>query len=657
MEPGVLLPEPRPIDVADPGAIVSAVVPSPGARSPLRPMSAASVAITGGFWAQRLATNRERTIPAGFEQLRQAGNLHNLGLAAGVVKAGEGYRALGIMFDKPFPFLDSDVYKWLEAAGWELGRVPDADIAAMADEAIGLIQAAQRPDGYLNTFVQVLAPGMEYRDLEWGHELYCIGHLIQAAIAWHRALGDDRLLLVAERAVASVESALGPGRREAIDGHPEIEMALVELFRVTSERRYLDLAASFVERRGHGLLRVDRFGPGYWQDHAPVRDAQTVTGHAVRQLYLDCGVVDVATETGDADLLDAVVRRWRDMVATRSYLTGGVGSRHRDEAFGDPYELPPDRAYTETCAAIARVMLGWRLLLATGDPSIADDIEWTLYNAVLPGLSLDGTRFFYTNPLQRRTHRAEGEAGTGERTPWYACACCPPNLMRTIASFPQSIASMSADGVQLLQLASSDIRAQAPEGGPVRLAVQTDYPWRGTVDVTVLETAGEPWTLSIRIPGWSTGATFLAPDGTASVADGPWIAERRRWKAGDTVSLSMDLVPHVTAPHPRIDAVRGCVALERGPLVYCIETADLPAAVELEDVSVHPAVHAEPIARDDLGDGIVGLTVPATTAAAGLSPTVAIGAIPYFAWGNRAVEAMRVWIPTAPSADRSKAPA
>ncbi len=635
---------------------VAAVLPTANALSRLRPLSATDVSVTADFWASRLEANRARTIPAGFGQLEAAGTLHNFKLAAGSVVAGDGYRALGVMFDKPFPFLDSDVYKWLEAAGWELGRSHDPTIAAMADEAIGVVESAQRPDGYLNTFVQVLTPGAEYRDLEWGHELYCIGHLAQAAIAWHRALGNDRLLLVAERAVASVERAIGPEGREGIDGHPEIEMALVELYRTTGDRRYLDLAATFVERRGHGLLKIGRFGAQYWQDHAPVREAQTVTGHAVRQLYLDCGAVDVAVEVGEETLLDAVLRRWRDMVATRSYLTGGVGSRHRDEAFGDPYELPPDRAYTETCAAIARVMLGWRLLLATGDQSIADDIERTLFNAVLPGLSLDGTRFFYTNPLQRRSARADGEQGDGERATWYACACCPPNLMRTIASMPQLIATSDGEGVQLHQFASAEIRTEAPDGGPIRLTMATDYPWSGGVDVTVVETPETPWTLTIRIPGWSTAVTITAPDDHVRAGRAPSVEERRQWAAGDTLSLTLEMPVRVATPHPRVDAVRGCVALERGPLVYCIETDDLPSETELEDVAVHPAVEPQPVPRGDVGDGIVGLSLPAAAQIAGTTSSIVIGAVPYFAWGNRAVEAMRVWIPTDPSAPTTRAP-
>ncbi|HEX5148118.1 MAG TPA: beta-L-arabinofuranosidase domain-containing protein [Candidatus Limnocylindrales bacterium] len=632
----------------------------------LRPIGAEHATITGGFWADRLRTNRERTLPHGFEQLQAAGNLNNLRLAAG---ADGRYRTLGQAIGLDFPFLDTDVYKWLEAVGWELGRAPDPALAAAADEAIALIEGAQRADGYLNTFVQVVAPGREYQDLAWGHELYCVGHLIQAAIAWQRALGDERLLAVAVRAADSIFRALGLDGREGIDGHPEIEMALVELYRSTAERRYLELAARMIDRRGHGLLGQGRFGPAYWQDHEPVGQAASVAGHAVRQLYLDCGAVDVATELGDAGLLDAVHRRWRDMVATRTYLTGGVGSRHLDEAFGDPFELPPDRAYAETCGAIASVMLAWRLLLATGDPECADVIERAIYNGVLPGVSLDGTRFFYDNPLQRRTVRAAAAAGRGERAAWFPCACCPPNLMRMLGSWDQYLATTDEDGIQVHQYAAAEIGAETG-GGPIRIAMHTDYPWNGRVAVEVLEAPEAPWSLSLRVPAWAPGSTVRDVEGEAlTVAAGRyWSSGPRAWRTGDTVTLDLDIRSRLTTADSRIDAVRGCVALERGPLVYCIETADLPAAVMLEEVRLEHATVPSPVARPDVDATIVGLSVPAVRRRfdgttwpyddpARLEPAIEdagdgagdtaieVQAIPYFAWANRSVEAMRVWIP------------
>ncbi len=550
----------------------STVWPSATARSRLRPLEAPQLEIVDGFWAERLRTNRRHTIPHGFDQLNRSGALGNLRLAAG----GDGdYRALADSAGSTFPFLDSDVYKWLEAVGWELGRGNDPDLATAADEAIAIVAAAQLPDGYLNSYVQVVGGGVPHGDLAWGHEFYCIGHLIQAAVAWHRAVGDNRLLDVAVRAADRIEREFGPAGRSGVDGHPGIEMALVELTRVTGDQRYSTLAARMIELRGRGLLGRGRFGAEYWQDHQPVRDAPTVAGHAVRQLYLDCGAVDVAVELGDHDLLAAVRRRWDDLIRTRTYLTGGMGSRHRDEAFGDPFELPPDRAYAETCASIASVMLAWRLLLATGAPEYADAIERAMFNGVLSGIALTGNRFFYTNPLQRRTRRASEPLNSGERSPWFPCACCPPNLMRLLSSWQQYVATSDDDGVQIHQYGAADIRAGI-SAGDVRLGVSTDYPWHGRVSVHIVQTSEQPWALSLRVPGWCRAATITAPgDAAPTPAKSGTVELLRIWRPGDVVTLDLDLPVRATEPNPRIDAVRGCIAFERGPLVYCIESADV----------------------------------------------------------------------------------
>jgi len=450
---------------------------------------------------------------------------------------------------------------------------------------------------------------------------------------------------VAARAADKVERDLGPGGREGVDGHPNIEMALVELTRVTGDRRYVALAARLLDLRGRGLLGEGRFGAAYWQDHLPVREAATVAGHAVRQLYLDCGAVDVAVELGDEALLAAARRRFDEMVATRTYLTGGLGSRHRDEAFGDPFELPPDRAYAETCAAIASVMLGWRLLLATGEARYADAVERALYNGVLSGVSLGGTRFFYVNPLQRRTHRAWEPPGHGERAPWYPCACCPPNLMRLFSSWQQYLASSDDDGVQLHQYASADLEAEVG-GDLVRLSVRTGYPWDGRVTVEVTQAPDRPWTLSLRVPSWSRSATLGGPAGAGPRSAGPGAADlSRRWAVGDTVTLELDLPVRVTEPDPRVDAVRGCVAVERGPLVYCLESADLPPGTELEALRWDPGREPAAAPRPDLGEAVVGITVPLVGPGPDGPEALSAGAVPYFAWANRGAGAMRVWIP------------
>jgi DUF1680 family protein len=628
---------------------VSVVVPGADAAVARQPLDGSAVRITGGYWGDRLDVNRRRTLHHGYQQLEAAGALHNLRVAAG---ANGSYKTFSDTFGYAFPFLDTDVYKWLEAVGWELGRAPDPELAGEADQAIAIVAAAQRPDGYINSYVQVVGGGRAYADLAWGHEFYCIGHLLQAGIAWHRALGDDRLLDIGRRAADALDRTFGPGGRDGIDGHPEVEMALVELARTTGERRYLDLAARFVALRGHGLLQTDRFGSAYWQDHLPVRDAPTVAGHAVRQLYLDSGAVDVAVESGDRALLDAVIRRWDDMMATRAYLTGGVGSRHRDESFGDPFELPPDQAYAETCAAIASVQLSWRLLIATGEPRFADAIERTMHNGVLSGLSLDGTRFFYVNPLQRRSRRSAGDDGVGARAAWYPCACCPPNLMRMLSSWEQYLATTDANGIAIHQYATAELAATVA-GGTVALAMETAYPWEGRVTVRVDATPDVGWSLSLRIPGWCRSATLVEPDGrTRDVArDAGQVEIRRTWQAGDRVVLDLAMPPRTTHPDPRVDATRGCIAFERGPLVYCLEAADLPAGVDLETVAIDETVEPVEVDRRDVAPGVVGLRVPAVVR--GLEPAGAPAsdrsldacAMPDSLWANRDVGAMRVWIP------------
>jgi uncharacterized protein len=318
-----------------------------------------------------------------------------------------------------------------------------------------------------------------------------------------------------------------------------------------------------------------------------------------------------------------------------------MGSRHRDESFGDPFELPPDRAYAETCAAIASVLLGWRLLLATGEAGYADAIERAIYNGVLSGISLTGTRFFYVNPLQRRTHHAYEPPGHGERAPWYPCACCPPNLMRLLSSWEQYVATSDDSGIQLHQYATSEIRAEVA-GGTARLSVHTGYPWDGRVTVRVVEAPDRPWTLSLRVPRWCRSAVLTGPAGTGPRAVDASTAElTRRWKAGDRVVLELDMPVRVVEPDPRVDAVRGCVAVERGPLVYCVESADLPPETELEELRWDPSREPAAVPRPDLGDAVVGITVPVV----GRQPGLSAGAIPYFAWANRGAGAMRVWIP------------
>jgi uncharacterized protein len=468
---------------------------------------------------------------------------------------------------------------------------------------------------------------------------------MQAAVAQARATGDTALLTVATRFADLIDEDFRGGPQTGTDGHPEIEVALVELYRCTGEARYLELADTLVSRRGFGLFGHDRFEPRYYQDVEPLRGSRSIVGHAVRALYLAAGVTDLYAESADEQLLEAMLGQWDDLASTKSYLTGGVGSRHVDESIGDPYELPPDRAYCETCAAIASIMWNWRLLLVTGESRFADLLERTLYNGFLSGVSLDGRTFFYSNPLHSR--------GGHERHAWNPVACCPPNIMRFLASVEHHLATRSPDGVQLHQYAPARLAV-----GSAVLRIETAYPWRGEVGIEIVESDDEPWTLALRIPAWSRTATV---DG-AEVAPGGYAEVRRTWRAGDRVELQLDVSPRLTAPNPRIDAVRGCVAIERGPVVYCFEETDLPQGVELADVALDTAVpptDAGPITAlaGVPGVGAAGVVnnldgwagaeyrdardVPAAVATSE-APLVAV---PYFTWANRGAGAMRVWIP------------
>ncbi|MGH2895374.1 MAG: glycoside hydrolase family 127 protein, partial [Solirubrobacteraceae bacterium] len=452
--------------------------PTSGARVAVRPVGYGDAAITGGFWGARQERNRATSIPIGSRRLRDAGNLENLRLGS---TPGDGRAS----YQGPV-FMDSDIYKWLEAVAWELGRAHDSQLAAELTEWTAALSEAQDEDGYLNSWVQAGGdPARRYEDQAMGHELYCYGHLIQAAVAAHRAVGYADLLAVARRAADHLVATFGPGLDPGLEGHPVIEMALVELYRETGEATYLDLARHFVLARGHATLSGHGRGPTYYCDRVPAEEATHIEGHAVRALYFASGVADVAVELPeqDATRLQAAQRRiWEDMVATRIYLTGGTGSRWDGEAFGDAFELPSDRAYCDTFAAVATVQWSWRLLMATGESRYADLIERVLFNGFASGTSLQGDEFFYVNALRVRGDAVPDDHrnAAADRHGWYSCACCPPNVMRTVAQLSGYLATRGEDSVQLQQYAGSSLSAELA-GGEVRLAVATDYPWSGRV--------------------------------------------------------------------------------------------------------------------------------------------------------------------------------
>ncbi|MEM2183178.1 MAG: glycoside hydrolase family 127 protein, partial [Candidatus Bathyarchaeia archaeon] len=385
---------------------------SPYAR--LKPVPIENVRLEDDFWAPRLRLMHEVTIPSQYVLLEETGRLFNFRRASGKV-SGE---FKGLVFN------DSDVYKWIEAAAYSYAYEPDQNILDLARKAINEVVAAQDEDGYLNTYFTFERKSERWKNLKDMHEMYCAGHLMQAAIAFYRATGDRTLLDASCRFADHITSVFGPGKRVGVCGHPEVEMAFVELYRTTGKKDYLDLACFFIDNRGRGVIG----GRPYYIDHKPFRELSEIVGHAVRALYLNCGAADVYAEIGDKTLFDALMRLWHSMTERKMYITGGVGSRHEGEAFGNDYELPNVRAYAETCAAIANFMWNWRMLLLTGDGAFADIMELTLYNGILSGISLDGKKYFYVNPLADR--------GAHRRQDWFECACCPPNVARLIASLP-----------------------------------------------------------------------------------------------------------------------------------------------------------------------------------------------------------------------------
>lgn len=621
---------------------------------PVRPTTSMTwgVAVTDvrldpeGFWGRRQAINSAATLEHCLLWMERLGWLESFDRVA----RGE------VTHERPgWQFSDSEVYKLLEAMAWDLARRPDERLEATFAALVDRIGAAQDDDGYLNTAFG--HPGLppRYSDLAMGHELYNAGHLIQAGVARFRAGHDDRLVAIARRAADHICEEFGEGGLDAVCGHPEIEVALVEGGRAFDERRYLEQARLFLERRGRGTLPVrPLLSAEYFQDDVPVRHATVLRGHAVRALYLTAGALDVAVETDDDELFDAVTRQWEQTVARRTYLTGGMGSRHQDEGFGDDWELPADRAYCETCAGVGSIMLAWRLYLATGEVRYADLLERTLFNVVATSPSEDGTAFFYANPLQQREPGAPAGDGVntraegGVRAPWFDVSCCPTNVARTLASLGSYVASVDAEGITLLQYAAGEIRA----GGFV-LRIDTAYPAEGIVHVHILEAPAEARRLRVRIPEWAAGATLRIGDAEPMPAAPGWADVTRTFAPGDRVLLELPLVPRLTWPDPRIDGLRDTVAVERGPLVLCLESTDLPEGIDLDDVRATTA--AAPVSH---GDGArLSATVDARETAEGALPygpdrpsaprahPLDVTLVPYHRWAERGPATMRVFLP------------
>jgi DUF1680 family protein len=632
----------------------------PAAGFTWQPVPVAAVAIDDAFWSSRLEINRERTIPFQYAQCKETGRIDALRLEW---KPGAA--------PVPHIFWDSDVAKWIEAASYSLATHPDADLDAQVDEVIALLAAAQQPDGYLNTYFTVVKPGERWTDLRDAHELYCAGHLIEAGVAHFQATGKRSLLDVVCRYADHIDTVFGrdAGQKRGYCGHEEIELALIKLYRVTGETRYLRLAKYFIDERGRqpyyfDLEAASRGTPGYHEDHRshgslrasreynqahlPVREQHEVVGHAVRAMYLYSAMADLAGETGDESLRVACRRLWDHLCAKRLYVTGGNGSAAQNEGFTADYDLPNESAYAETCAAIGLVFWAHRMAQLEGDGRYADVLERALYNGVLSGVSLDGTRFFYENPLASR--------GDVTRKEWFGVACCPPNVARLLASLGQYIYSIDESGVavHLYIQGSAQVTLQ---GQPVTLRQETGYPWDGKVKLRVSPSQPAEFTVCLRLPGWCRDATLLVNGEQVNLGEHVskgYARITRTWAHGDVVELDLPMPVQRVYAHPRVSADAGCVALQRGPLIYCLEEVDNPAA--LHRVSIDPeasiAAHRDAALLGGIvtlrGDGYVddetGWDGMLYRHAAPTQTPASLTAIPYHMWDNRQSGQMRVWI-------------
>ncbi len=567
----------------------------------------------------------------------------------------------------PHVFWESDIAKWVEAASYSLGTHPDPDLEALLDGVIALLDGAQQPDGYLNAYYTVVEPGKRFTNLRDQHELYAAGHLIESAVAHHLATGRRTLLDIARRYADLLAATFGPGRRTGYCGHEEIELALVKLYRVTGERRHLDLSRYFLDARGqepnfflaeaatrNGSNELaqhhDRLTLEYLQAHKPVRELDAAVGHAVRMMYLGCGMVDAGAATDDATLYAAARRVWESAVQRRMYITGGVGSSHQGEAFTGDYDLPNRSAYAETCAAIGLLFFSHRLLQVEADGRYADVIERALYNGILSGISFDGTRFFYVNPLSSDGHH--------HRQDWYDCACCPPNVARLLASLGGYVCSTTPRALFVHLYLGGRIKAQIG-GQTVELLMAGRYPWEERIALTVRPERPSRFDLRLRVPGWCRHHRVRVNDKpvAAPVTRG-YARLTRTWAPGDCVELDLAMPVERIAAHPYAEANRGCVALQRGPLVYCLENCDHSVDVRTLRLPRRAALTPRFDARLPGGAVVLegrGLAPAARTwtrqlyqpaADVTLRPTP-LRAIPYYLWDHRAPGAMVVWIPEA----------
>ena len=601
----------------------------------MSPVNFSDVTILSNFWSPRQETNRRVSIPHNLDTCEETGRIDNFRHASGATprRAFRGHI-----------FHDSDVYKVLEGVAYSLHTHPDPKMKARLDGIIDLIAGSQQEDGYLNTWFTVAKPDDRWKNLAHDHELYCAGHMFEASVAHYHATDDRTFLDVACRYADYVDSVFGEGQRHGIAGHPEIELALVKLWRATGEERYLNLSRFFVEEHGNDKHRK-LFG-GYAQDHLPVRQQTEPVGHAVRFLYFYSGVADLAAIDGDEGYVKTMDRLWNYIVTRKMYVTGGVGVQGHGEGFANAYYLPNYEAYCETCASIGMVFWNHRLALLHGDAKYADLVERLLYNGAISGMALDGSKFFYVNPLASR--------GNHHRQPWYGCACCPTNVVRFVASLGQYPYATMGDGqgICVLQYVGGDVDIQL-DSGDVRVTQETNYPWDGDVKITVTPKQTAGFTMQVRIPAWCFDAT-LSVNGK-SVGTTPergFVSIHRTWAAGDMIRLNLPMPVRRIEAHPEVKSQAGRTAVMRGPVVYCLEEVDNACPVDQVAIPADATFQTE--FRDDLLEGVTALKtqgkrrgmVQSDEGLGVVDNGVDLTLVPYYAWDNREPGTMSVWIPT-----------
>lgn len=576
------------------------------------------VKINDNFWSPRLSKHVSATLPVCIDQIEnQTGRIRNFENAA----KGEGEHS-GIFFD------DSDVYKALEGMAYSLINNPDPELEKKADEWIDKFAAAQQPDGYINTFYTLTGLDKRWTNMD-KHEMYCAGHMIEAGVAYYQATGKRKLLDVCIRMTDHMMSQFGPGKRHWVPGHEEIELALVKLYQTTQEQKYLDFAYWLLEERGHGhgtMGDEGKWDPVYYQDIVPVRQLTDISGHAVRCMYLYCGMADVAALKNDTGYIAAIDRLWDDVVHRNMYITGGIGSSRDNEGFTEDYDLPNLDAYCETCASVGMVLWNQRMNQLTGDSKYIDVLERSLYNGALAGISLGGDRFFYVNPLESK--------GDHHRQEWYGCACCPSQLSRFLPSIGNYIYASSDDAlwVNLYIGNTGQIRIGETD---ILLTQETDYPWDGSVKLTISTSQPLEKEIRLRIPDWCKTYDLSINGKRINVPKEKGYAVIKDWKSQDVIALDMDMPVEIVAADPHVKENFDKRAIQRGPLVYCMEEIDNPEY--FDQIQLSPSTTFQTAFVSDILNGIKTIKTNGRAQSATF--------IPYYAWDNRKAGKMRVWIP------------